>query len=823
MNITSELHDFAREFAELTNCNIFLTGKAGTGKTTFLHELRKNTGKQIAVVAPTGVAAINAGGTTIHSFFQLPFTPFIPTPEGKKDLISKLKMQSHRRKVIREVELMVIDEISMVRADLLDAVDTLLRHIRYRNNEPFGGVQMIFIGDMYQLSPVAQSEEWKLLSPYYESIYFFHSRVIQEKPPVYIEFEKIFRQRDMSFISLLSEVRNNNLSEKGMSMLQSRYNPLFVPPKDDTYIILTTHNYKADRINSEELAALKNKSRYFEAQVKGDFPEKLYPIEEKLELKVGAKVMFIKNDTETPKRFFNGKIGKITAFEDETIIVKCPDDDQEIEVSPMVWHNVRYKANETTLQIDEEVLGTFTQFPLRLAWAITIHKSQGLTFDKAVIDAGAAFAPGQVYVALSRCRSLEGMVLLSPINQYSLQNDDKIVRFSGQTSSIPQLSTQLDASKRIYQETLLLGIFDFKPVVATASRWYNRTKVVESSFNSDTLPFIQNIIKQTEALQQVASRFQSQLIQINSVKPLDEELLQNRLQAANGYFSEHLSILTDTLRQTSASTDNRQNANEYDDFLEDIYNFIEQKKHLIKGIQNGFNPEKYFELRHNFVLPLFSHNSYSKTNSNQKISSRHPQLLYQLFHIRNEISDRTGLPIYLIATVKSLTEMADYLPQTERDLLKISGFGKPKVDKYGEDFLNCICTYCIENNLSSEMSLLEAKGTKKTAQKKEKKPKIDTVRVSLELYLEDNTIPEIAKQRNLTEGTITKHLSELVEKGVLKVERFISPEKLQRAVSLLEKNNLNGSVYELLSSVLSQQEVTFMLSWIRGGKKEGKA
>ena len=821
MENTTDFHDYARQFAELTNCNIFLTGKAGTGKTTFLHELRKNTGKQIAVVAPTGVAAINAGGTTIHSFFQLPFTPFIPTAEGRKDLIGKLKMQSHRRKVIRELELLVIDEISMVRADLLDAVDTLLRHIRYRNNEPFGGVQMIFIGDMYQLSPVAQAEEWRLLSPYYEGIYFFHSRVMQQKPPVYIEFDKIFRQKDMSFISLLSEIRNNTLSPAGLAMLQSRYNPLFVPPKDDTYIILTTHNYKADRINAEELAALKIKSRYFNAEVKGDFPEKLFPIEEKLELKVGAKVMFIKNDTETPRRFFNGKIGVITALGDETITVKCPGDDREIEVSPMTWHNVRYKANETTLQIDEEVLGTFTQFPLRLAWAITIHKSQGLTFEKAVIDAGAAFAPGQVYVALSRCRSLEGMVLLSPINQYSLQNDEQIVRFSDQTNTIDQLTTQLEVSKRNYQETLLLGIFDFKPVVATANRWLNRAKDVASSFNKDTLPFIQNIIKQTEALQDVASRFQSQLIQINGTTPFNQELLTSRLQAANGYFSEHLSNLSETLKQTTATTDNRQNANEYDDFLEDIYTYAEQKKHLIQGIQNGFSPEKYFDLKRSFELPKFSHSSYSKTNTNQRISSRHPQLLNYLFQARNEISDNSGLPIYLIATVKSLTEMADYMPLNEKDLLKISGFGKPKVDKYGEQFLNIIRRYCDDNNLSTEMSLFEEKA-KKSSAKKEKKPKTDTVRVTLQFYLDGMSIAQIAKERSLTEGTISKHLADLVEKGVLKVERFIGHNKLQQAVGLLEKGNLSGSVYELLSNIMSQQEIIIMLGWIRGGKKEGK-
>ena len=487
----------------------------------------------------------------------------------------------------------------------------------------------------------------------------------------------------------------------------------------------------------------------------------------------------------------------------------------------MTWHNVRYKANETTLQIDEEVLGTFTQFPLRLAWAITIHKSQGLTFEKAVIDAGAAFAPGQVYVALSRCRSLEGMVLLSPINQYSLQNDEQIVRFSDQTNTIDQLTTQLEVSKRNYQETLLLGIFDFKPVVATANRWLNRAKDVASSFNKDTLPFIQNIIKQTEALQDVASRFQSQLIQINGTTPFNQELLTSRLQAANGYFSEHLNNLSETLKQTTATTDNRQNANEYDDFLEDIYTYTEQKKHLIQGIQLGFSPEKYFDLKRSFELPKFSHSSYSKTNTNQRISCRHPQLLNYLFQARNEISDNSGLPIYLIATVKSLTEMADYMPLNEKDLLKISGFGKPKVDKYGEQFLNIIRRYCDDNNLSTEMSLFEEKA-KKSSAKKEKKPKTDTVRVTLQFYLDGMSIAQIAKERSLTEGTISKHLAELVEKGVLKVERFIGQNKLQQAVGLLEKGNLSGSVYELLSNIMSQQEIIIMLGWIRGGKKEGK-
>jgi len=296
MQSTSQFYQLAQDFALFTNRSIFLTGKAGTGKTTFLHNLKKTTKKQIAVVAPTGVAAINAGGTTMHSFFQLPFTPFVPTAEGRRNLIDKLKMQGNRRKVLQELELLVIDEISMVRADVLDSVDTILRHIRYCNNEPFGGVQVIFIGDMFQLSPVATDDEWRLLSEYYQSPYFFHSQAILQKQPVYIELDKIYRQTNADFIQVLNEVRNNCLSDFGLKLLQSRYNPLFVPPQDDTYITLTTHNYKADQINAEELSKIKGKIYTFEAEIQGEYPEKSYPTEKVLELKIGAKVMFLKYD-----------------------------------------------------------------------------------------------------------------------------------------------------------------------------------------------------------------------------------------------------------------------------------------------------------------------------------------------------------------------------------------------------------------------------------------------------------------------------------------------------------------------------------------------
>ena len=289
--LISNPYECAMEFAVNTNRNIFITGKAGTGKTTFLRKFREETTKQVAIVAPTGVAAINAGGTTIHSFFQLPFTPFTPTPAGRSSLISRIKMNKTRRTVIRELEVLVIDEISMVRADVLDAIDYVLRTIRHRNNEPFGGVQMIFIGDMHQLSPVAKTNEWSIISDYYKSVYFFHSHVIQEHPPVYIEFNKIFRQSDNQFIKVLNEVRNNSLSSEGISCLKSRYFPEFIPPAEENYITLTTHNNSADNINRSELDKLKSPLHRFHAYVKGKFPENSFPIDEVLGLKEGAKVM----------------------------------------------------------------------------------------------------------------------------------------------------------------------------------------------------------------------------------------------------------------------------------------------------------------------------------------------------------------------------------------------------------------------------------------------------------------------------------------------------------------------------------------------------
>lgn len=815
MESTSPYYQLAEDFALFTNRSVFLTGKAGTGKTTFLHNIKKATKKQMAIVAPTGVAAINAGGTTMHSFFQLPFNPFLPTVEGRRDLIEKMKMQGNRRKVLQELELLVIDEISMVRADVLDAVDTILRHVRYRNNEPFGGVQLIFIGDMFQLSPVASDEEWRLLSQYYTSPYFFHSQVILKQQPVYIELDKIFRQTNVDFIRLLNEVRNNCLSNEGLALLQSRYNPLFVPPRDDTFITLTTHNYKADQINAEELSKISGRTYKFEAKIEGEYPEKSYPTEKTLVLKIGAKVMFLRNDSETPRRFFNGKIGVVEKINDEFITIKCPGDAQSIELSHAEWENIRYNTNPTTKLIEESLLGKFTQFPLRLAWAITIHKSQGLTFDKAVIDAGNAFASGQVYVALSRCRSLEGLVLLSKINPISIQNDRQIVEHEGNKIPIEALESQLDESRNQYRSFILMELFDFKNVVGQVSRLIKETTDFKSSFNEETFPFMNDVLKQAQKLQEVANKFQSQLHKILDEKPVSEDHLQTRIGAAVDFFNSQMKNLAETLKQSPATTDSRNYASDYNDVIRMIFSNIAQKSFLMNGLKHKFTIEEYFVLKNTFTVPEFTVNAYSKTTSSKPLATRQPKLYHELLQLRNKFCESQDLPIYLVAGSATLTEMADYLPQNEKELLQINGFGPAKVEKYGKAFLDIILAFCKEHKLQSMMH----EKAKTVKEKKEKKPVGETFRTSFTMYKEGKTIQEIATSRNLSPTTIASHLGKYVGNGELNIYNFVSIEKCEKAIEMIEKSEEIGSIFQMLKEVLDPIESAIFSAWLRGGKK----
>lgn len=455
----------AAEMVNYTQKHVFLTGKAGTGKTTFLRHIKNTTHKNTAVVAPTGVAAINAGGSTLHSLLQLPFGMYIPNehaplPESTTDeyhnrhsLLRKVKISNKRRKMIQALELLIIDEVSMVRADLLDMADTLLRYVRKQPALPFGGLQLLYIGDMFQLPPVVREADRPILAQYYKSPYFFDAKVIQQAPPVYLELTTVYRQRDESFVTLLNQVRNNCLDAAGLQILTSRYLPHFEAPKGEQYITLTTHNYQADNINGEALNRLGGKPFVYKAEVQGDFPQHMYPIDEQLKIKAGAQVMFVKNDQE--KRYYNGKIGLVTEVDNETIKVQCKGETETIDVPKEVWRNIRYTYDKNNREVTEEELGTFTQYPLRLAWAITVHKSQGLTFEKAIIDAGKSFEAGQVYVALSRCTSLEGMVLRSALSPQILFTNERIAQFGSKDRMPHKLPALLEAEKQKYLQEVL--------------------------------------------------------------------------------------------------------------------------------------------------------------------------------------------------------------------------------------------------------------------------------------------------------------------------------------------------------------------------------
>ena len=808
----SDYYQLAHGFANHTNQITFITGKAGTGKTTFLKKLKAESFKQIAVVAPTGIAAINAGGTTIHSFFQLPFSPFTPTPIGKKELISKMKMQGRRQQILRELELLVIDEISMVRADVLDAIDTVLRHYRHRIHQPFGGVQVVFIGDMFQLSPVAKREEQHILMSYYEGIHFFDSHVMQQVPMVYIELDKVFRQKNADFIHILDEVRMDKLSSQSLAKLESTYNPNFVPKDDDTYITLTTHNYKADLINSAELKKIDEKSQWFSAEVKGSFPTNNFPVDMDLELKKGAKVMFVKNDTEMPRRFYNGKIGEVTFIDDDYVMVTCPGEENAIYVEAVTWENMTYTVNKETTKLEEEITGSFTQIPLRHAWAITIHKSQGLTFDKAIIDAGDAFAPGQVYVALSRCRTLEGIVLKSKINSNSIRNEANILKFSSRRNEADELIKKLEASQVEYRKQLLIELFEFNPIQKLFNFLRSDVNKAGSSFNEETSPFLSNLNQLLDEIKEVANKFIIQLTQIFNNTPFDNALLQQRLSAASTYFDEKLDELLGQITDSPAYTDDKAFAKSYNEYLLNIYTQLAQKKQVITKLEQDFTIENYFKWRNSITIkpPKLQTHGGSKKESTV---SANPELMQRLVEIRSELAEENNVALYMITPTKSLKQLADYLPQTPKEFLLIHGFGKVRVEKYGSFFLEEIRKYCKEKNLTSSMNELELSPAKERTTKP-KQVKGATQRESLELYTDGKTIEEITQIRNLKESTIAGHLAKFLETGETKIEDFLSSTKREEALRLL-KEKPNQPAYAILANMLTPIEYQFFLSWQR--------
>jgi hypothetical protein len=821
---SNEMFHLAINLVNESSRNIFLTGKAGTGKTTFLKYIRENCVKQTAVVAPTGVAAINAGGATIHSFFQLPLSPFIPEAKGfmqndvtnKHSLLARMRVNNEKRKIFQQLELLIIDEISMVRCDTLDAIDTVLKHFRNRNSEPFGGVQLLLIGDMFQLPPIIPDEEWKMLSQFYKSQYFFGSQVMQQFPPVYIEFQKIYRQTDNKFIQLLNEVRHSNISDEGMNLLNTRYDPWFELNGNDGYIFLTTHNYKSDNTNAAELSKLKGKSFSFHAEIKGEFSEKAYPADELLALKIGAQVMFIKNDKEKVKRYFNGKIGTVTKIGDDKIFVETKEAADVIEVSKETWENIRYSLNRQTQQLEEEVIGSFMQYPLRLAWAITIHKSQGLTFDKAVIDAGQAFAPGQVYVALSRCTTLQGIVLKSLITQQSLHTDEKIIQFSQSNASEEQLKKELHQSKKQYQQNIIFSLFDLTAAVNVCREFKKIVADNKAAFNEGLLNWADELENKISTLQNVAEKFKPQLNKFFNDAQLPEEnnLLQKRLTEASAYFISQTDEIIQFIFTSPAITDSKQHAKAYNDSLKEVYALLAEKKHLLHCCQSNFTIDNYYRQKKTFILSSININAYA-TAAQQKTESPHPQLHKQLRELRNKICEQKNLPVYFVASSATIDEMAEFLPQNLDELVKINGFGTAKAKQYGHEFLKIIVDYSAENNLGSFIHKKPAKRERKVKNANEtSSPKEDTKTISYNLFKEGKPVSDIAKLRNLAESTIESHLAFFVSRGMLSVHELVQTEKFVLIEPHL-KNFEGGSmsaIKEKLGNAVSYGDIKIVIA-----------
>ncbi len=814
----------AADYIIQTNKSLFLTGKAGTGKTTFLKYIKEKSTKNTAIVAPTGVAAINAGGVTIHSFFQLPLSPFIPEQKqmntsvetmNKHSLLGRIRFNTEKRNLLHQLELLIIDEISMVRCDTLDAIDVVLRSFRNRHSEPFGGVQLLFIGDMFQLPPVVPNEEWNILSQVYSNPFFFSSKVMQQLGYVYIELNKIYRQSDDVFIKILNQVRNNDLDEEGTALLHSRYNPAFTADKEDGYIILTTHNYKADAINVAEMNKLNTKSFISKAVVDGEFYERSYPAEENLQLKIDAQVMFIKNDTDKAKRFFNGKIGTVNKIENDKVFIVCKNEAAVIEVKKETWKNVRYNLNKQTQQIEEEEIGSFTQFPLRLAWAITIHKSQGLTFEKAIIDAGASFAPGQVYVALSRCTCLQGIVLLSRIYAAGLLSDERILQFV-KANKNSLLYDDITPDKHNYQKQLLLSFFNFKDIHILL---YELIKILEehaSSFNQQAIPWLQSTEVKLQAIVTTAQKFEPALILLLEEKTLPEEnsALQKRLQGASGYFVSHLQILINNLKQSPAITDSRQYAIAYNEALKEFYTALSQKLNVFSGMKDGFNVDVYYNYKKQFQPQPFAVNAYAGATY-KKTDSPHPALHKELRQLRDDISNKNNLPIYLVAGSATLDEMACYLPQTIEELLLISGFGKAKAERFGKQFLEIIIDYSLLNNLSSLIHEKQPKRIRKTKTDTEPKTaKPDTKVLTYQLYKAGKNIKEICVERNLAPQTVESHIAHFVQQGDIKIDELVSREKfllIEPAVRNYEGTTLTP-VKQQLGNDVSYGEIKLVMA-----------
>ena len=778
MEVNKELA-LAFNFIEKTNRNLFLTGKAGTGKTTFLYKIKATSFKRLVVVAPTGVAAINAKGVTIHSFFQLAFEPFIPNNTRKHTTIQR-KFSKTKIDIIKSLDLVVIDEISMVRADVLDAINAVL--CRYKNSsKPFGGVQLLLIGDLQQLSPVVRPNEWQILKDYYRTPYFFSSIAYQKAAILAIELKYIYRQQNQKFIKILNEIRTNTLSSASEEILNKQYQPNFNPTKKDGYITLTTHNDRADAINQKELDSLETKENVYTAQITGDFNEKTYPNSENLILKEGAQVMFIKNDSSLEKRYYNGKIGTVIHLDEDTVTVKCSEDDI-IETTHETWEHIKYTLNKETKEITNTVEGTYTQIPLRLAWAITIHKSQGLTFEKAIIDAEASFAHGQTYVALSRCKTLEGIVLKTPLKTKNIISDTTVNAFTEQLEENEPNEADLKASKKAFQLDLISEIFDYHPFLYPLKRLIDIYYKNKNALNGNILHPLETIKdKGIIPFLKINNTFKNQLesLATNIENPEEDTTIQVRFKKARSYFKEqtkqHITTVLSTLTFT---TDNKAISKDFEKQLKDLEDKLAVKTKILEALSNHFSTENYLKIRANSILEVSEVKVIKRPIAT---STTHEELFEDLRLFRLSVSNSEDIPPFQVFTQNSLFEICEILPTTPKQLRKIHGMGKVRVAKYGEEILEIIKEYVTKHNLTPKEEEVVIEVAKK-----------NTKEISFDFFKEGLSINEIAEKRALTSATILGHLGHYVIEGVLDINEILPEEKVTKGLEMIKKNTFEG-------------------------------
>jgi hypothetical protein len=750
---------FVEQFINQTSQSIFLTGKAGTGKTTLLRKIMASTHKNAVIVAPTGIAALNAGGVTIHSFFQLPFAGFIPEfgaqPafsesvkfETKQTLLRHFTMNKTRLKMIRNIDLLIIDEVSMLRADLLDAIDWTLRNIR-RAHEPFGNVQVLFIGDLLQLPPVVKQEEWQILRNHYQGIFFFHAKVLQETQPLYIELSKIYRQQDQDFIQLLNQLRNNQMSSEDLQILNQYVRPDFDANKEEGYITLSTHNAKADQINAIALEALPEKLWSYAAEITGDYPKHLYPLEPTLELKLGAQVMFIKNDLSLEKNYFNGKMGKIKALSSDEILVEFPEEKKTINVEKFEWSNIRYELNAATGEVEEKTIGTFVHYPLKLAWAITVHKSQGLTFDKAVLDVSEVFAPGQAYVALSRLRTLSGLVLTQPMRMNGLSNDQQVMAYSQHKADENTLPKVLEAHIKHYLLQTLKQAFDWYEL---RSQWsqheasYQALGAKSEKTKNKSWMALQNQVVQ--ATKEPAEKFIRQLEGLFTKPHFDRVFLKERVDAAYHYFFAQLDgVLLSNLRK------------------------IAELSRVRKTKSYAEELEALDEILTETILKL----------------------------------KKVRLLVTAVAEGEAITK--DRIWNNDLQQYKLSKIAIVRQELKQVPSL-------LDDPDAEEVSFL--KSTKKLA--KEQKVKKSTQEKTLELLEAGKEVSEIARERQLSVQTINSHFAYLIRSGQIELTDVMSPKRISELEQLFdgfEGNSLNP-LKEKLGSKATWDELKLYQAWMQ--------